>query len=144
MKRIPVGEIGCREIDRDGYIRVYAPHHPWQRGRMLAEHILIIERHLGRRLSGDECVHHKDENKHNNTLGNLELKSRGVHSRHHRLREDPILRRHPRKLTATAVARIRLLLAAGWSQSRIGKEFGVSQTLISRISLGKIWMHVSS
>jgi hypothetical protein len=50
-------------------------------------HVLAMENLLGRRLRPNEIVHHKDENRTNNDLSNLELLSRGEHSRLHRLLE---------------------------------------------------------
>lgn len=44
----------------------------------------IIEKKLGRRLDPSEVVHHKDGNKLNNDIDNLEVMSRGDHSRLHR------------------------------------------------------------
>jgi hypothetical protein len=42
-----------------------------------------MENHLGRNLKRGEEVHHKDENKSNNALSNLELKSHSDHARDH-------------------------------------------------------------
>lgn len=50
-----------------------------------AEHRLIIERHLGRALSFNEVVHHKDGDPTNNDLRNLEVLDRGEHIRLHTL-----------------------------------------------------------
>lgn len=47
-------------------------------------HRAIMEEKLGRRLSPDEIVHHKDGNRLNNDISNLEVMSRGDHSRLHR------------------------------------------------------------
>lgn len=47
-------------------------------------HVVLMEQHIGRRLIKDEVVHHKDEDKHNNHIDNLELMTHGQHSRHHR------------------------------------------------------------
>lgn len=48
-------------------------------------HVVVMEKHIGRRLFSFECVHHKDENKQNNDLSNLELMTRAEHARHHAL-----------------------------------------------------------
>lgn len=45
------------------------------------------------------------------------------------------------KLTEADVIIIKSLLGKE-SQRKIGDRFGVTQTLISRISLGKVWAHV--
>ena len=42
-----------------------------------------MERYIGRPLSSYECVHHKDGNKLNNSLSNLEVMSRSEHQKHH-------------------------------------------------------------
>lgn len=53
--------------------------------RLIDEHRLIMERHLGRELEVNEIVHHKDGDKSNNDLENLEVMSRSEHSRSHKL-----------------------------------------------------------
>ena len=49
------------------------------------EHRTIMEEHLGRKLTKNEIVHHKDGDKHNNSIDNLQIMSRQEHSRMHRL-----------------------------------------------------------
>lgn len=49
------------------------------------EHREVMEAHLGRRLRRDEVVHHKDENKLNNVIDNLEVMSPSEHASHHAL-----------------------------------------------------------
>lgn len=46
-------------------------------------HRLIMEAHLGRELDVNEIVHHIDGNPSNNEISNLELVSRGDHTRTH-------------------------------------------------------------
>lgn len=79
---------GGRIIDRDGYVRTWAPNHPWPRKGYLLEHIRVVELSLGRRLLPSECVHHKDHDKKNNALENLEILNRGAHSKMHRGKGD--------------------------------------------------------
>lgn len=40
---------------------------------------------LGRKLTFNECVHHKNEKKGDNVEDNLEVKSRSQHTREHNL-----------------------------------------------------------
>lgn len=46
-------------------------------------HRVVMENYLGRLLYSDEVVHHKDGNKHNNTIDNLEVLSNKEHSTLH-------------------------------------------------------------
>jgi hypothetical protein len=72
-------------LDKDGYLKRYAPDHPWPRkGGYVREHVRVMELHLGRRIAFGEIVHHKDHNQTNNALENLELLTAGEHSRLHR------------------------------------------------------------
>lgn len=77
---------GGREIDRDGYIRIYRPSHPWpRRNGSLPEHVAVMEMHIGRRIQCGECVHHRNHDRQDNRLENLELLTMSEHTRMHRL-----------------------------------------------------------
>ena len=49
-----------------------------------------MERHLGRKLTKDEIVHHKDGDKTNNDIKNLELMLRGKHTNFHRKKTEMV------------------------------------------------------
>lgn len=46
-------------------------------------HRVVMEKKLGRKLSPNEIVHHRDENKKNFKLRNLKITTRAKHARHH-------------------------------------------------------------
>jgi hypothetical protein len=48
-----------------------------------------MENKLGRLLRREEDVHHKDENKENDSIENLELLTHTNHAKHHKLRTAP-------------------------------------------------------
>jgi hypothetical protein len=48
-------------------------------------HVIVMENHLGRRLEKGEVVHHKNGDRHDNRLENLELMGRGKHTQHEQL-----------------------------------------------------------
>lgn len=59
-------------IVHDKYLAIYKPeHHKSQSDGYVYIHQLQAEKILGRKLKGEECVHHKDENKFNNDENNL-------------------------------------------------------------------------
>jgi HNH endonuclease len=72
---------GGRYIKAEGYVVVYNPTHPYKNNfGYIREHRLVMEQHLGRYLKPDEYVHHKDGNKQNNHISNLELITPSKHS----------------------------------------------------------------
>lgn len=54
-----------------------------QDGRYVYEHRWVMEQHLGRELEAHEQVHHKNHNRADNRLGNLEIIDIRTHGRHH-------------------------------------------------------------
>lgn len=62
-----------KEIKETTYRKFYNRH----------EHRVIGEKIAGRSLKTDEHVHHKNENKHDNSIDNLEIMSAREHLKHH-------------------------------------------------------------
>lgn len=48
-------------------------------------HREMMEEHLGRKLAKSEVVHHRNETPDDNWVGNFEVKSRGAHTKDHRV-----------------------------------------------------------
>lgn len=67
-----------RIISSEGYVWIFKPDHPRAySGRYVPEHILVMEEHLGRYLDCEnESVHHKDGDRENNVISNLQLRKR--------------------------------------------------------------------
>lgn len=81
---------GGRVTDKNGYIHVWAPDHPecqrvnearrlkanggyYRKEKYIQEHRLVMEKFLGRYLLPTEVVHHKNNDKTDNRIENLEL-----------------------------------------------------------------------
>lgn len=87
---------GCRITG--GYKQIHSPDHPRvtnKRNRFVAEHILVIEKAIGRYLERHERVHHINENKLDNRIENLYLcsgknkkESNQIHNFCHQSAED--------------------------------------------------------
>jgi hypothetical protein len=90
----PAGKKGKEMIKSNGYYVVYRPEHPFAFGKgYVYEHRYIIEQTLGRYLSSNEIVHHKDGNKLNNDISNLELcNSIAEHKVEHRTSKSKVKR----------------------------------------------------
>ena len=84
-----------RQISTNGYVRAWVTdlNHPrlsknkrdnTPKGGRVYEHLLVMEKHIGRYLTVGEVVHHLDGNRTNNDISNLVLcESPSEHSKLH-------------------------------------------------------------
>jgi len=84
-----------RIIDKsNGYVLVYCPNHPSKNEKFcyVREHRYIMEKYLNRFLDKDETVHHKNGDKTDNRIENLELISNKEHAKKHfhEIKDHPI------------------------------------------------------
>jgi hypothetical protein len=82
------GKQGCnwkggRIKDKNGYILLWIPDHPnassGNRKQYVFEHRYVMAEYLGRPLTNNEFVHHKNAIKDDNHIENLELLTKRVH-----------------------------------------------------------------
>src|SRR3546814_20717223 len=76
LAKLQHGEQSARGVSEkpNGYLEITRGPH---KGRGL--HVVIAEKHLGRRIQANEVVHHLDENKQNNSISNLQVLTRSEH-----------------------------------------------------------------
>lgn len=64
-------------VDKTGYISLHIPNHPLANANgAVYEHRLVMSEHIGRYLASHESVHHKNGNRSDNRIKNLELWSK--------------------------------------------------------------------
>lgn len=108
----------------DSYEIVYKPSHPnCSKAGYVMKHRLVLEQHLKRFLTKDEIVHHKDENKHNNGVDNLELTDRSGHRKIH----NGLLGNN----THYSKKDVKELYLSGLSSREVAKKLSMSKTNVS-------------
>lgn len=84
--RTPTEFGGHKKQRKDGYISVFVPTHKHaSKDGYVMEHILVMEKYLGRLLKEDEIVHHKNKIRNDNRVENLEVMTFKEHARLHML-----------------------------------------------------------
>jgi hypothetical protein len=68
----------------NGYVMIFSPNHPNSMDGYVYEHRLVMERELGRYLTREEVVHHRNEVRDDNAPENLRLfPNQAEHMRFH-------------------------------------------------------------
>lgn len=112
--------------------------------KSLSIHRLIAEHYIPN-PNNYPYVNHIDGNKLNNSITNLEWctpKQNNDHAITMGLQKVVGEENGCSKLTDEQVSKIKYLLSIGTHQRVIGKQFGVSQTLVHFIKRGKLWKHI--
>lgn len=86
---ISAGRLAAAALSAKGFSKKASGYTEITRGENKGRglHVVLMEQHIGRRLNRDEVVHHIDGNPRNNDMSNLQLMTRGDHSRLHRLEQ---------------------------------------------------------
>lgn len=74
---------GGKIISSDGYVLIRKPSHPRAKSGYVFEHILVMEKHIGRCLCFSEVVHHINFIRSDNRIENLELMTNSQHITFH-------------------------------------------------------------
>lgn len=70
-------------VNDKGYVNIWMPEHPSNNNGYVLEHRYVVECAIGRFLESNEVVHHINEVKTDNRLGNLYLCTPEEHVRIH-------------------------------------------------------------
>jgi len=129
------GRIKKQSVDKQGYCCVNICKNGI--GKTTDVHVLVTKAFLGFKKNKKIEANHKDGNKLNNNITNLEYVSRSENQKHaYRLN----LRKAAKaKLTTEQIREIRIKLKNGETQSSIGRQYGVHNTTIWSISKNLIW-----
>ena len=148
---LPIQGLFCGDI-MNPYKNIVLPS-----GEVRGEHRVVMEEHLGRRLSSNEVVHHKNGNQKDNRLSNLELMSRSDHAKSHvtkeqiaRMRTIGVLGAPSRgvlsgmsKLSEMQVLEMRKRFVDGERVFEIAKDYPVCYVTVRLIVHDKRWKHLT-
>jgi hypothetical protein len=141
-------QTGLPGILKPGYLRGYLSVELYDAdgvGKRFTVHRLVAHAFIGPRPKGMQ-INHKDGVKSNNAASNLEYCTGSENMKHAfvaGLQSNKGERHSQAQLTDDGVRQIRRMLAQGLSQEKIAMNFGIYQSVVSRIKSGKAWGHVT-
>lgn len=115
-----------------GYVMVYAPDHPRAQHGYVWEHVLVVEKELGRYLEPDEVVHHIDRRKDNNDPSNLLVLTKKQHCALHYQEKRHMMYRKPKLIQGETEKQALELYGKGLSDGEIAKAIGVQRAVVQR------------
>ena len=133
------------QLDKNGYEKVQMMSTDGKRHRY-SVHRLILENFNPVENMSKLQVNHKDGNKRNNKLSNLEWVTNYENTQHaiqHGLRDTKGERNASAKLTEKDIYDIIELFHKNVSCAAIARQYHVNESTIGRIKLRKSWVHIT-
>ena len=133
------------KVNHAGYNEITVRENGYQKSRLV--HILIVKSFIQKDWNKNLVVNHKDGNKLNNCVSNLEIVSRSYNSKHAFLMglHTPLKGEDVSnsKLKQDEIIKIREIYKKGdHTHKQIGELFNVTQSNITRILNGDTWRSV--
>lgn len=140
----PVGS--TRVHKQSGYIEEKSTSGEWRR-----QHILVMERHIGRRITKEENVHHKNGVKTDNRIENLELMTYAEHTAEHN--RGKVFSKERKENIRNGIAKAKGIKTnkevcdairkeyerGNVTQLEIAEKYGISRTAVHRAINRKSW-----